>query len=78
MLPVTPAFCKGSKLREEKQPRVHEWTADVAVVESGGADEIDQVLSHSRHEDRLSDSKDIPQENLVRLLSPVPYLSSSP
>lgn len=31
----------------------------------GEADEIDLVLSHSRHEDRLSDEKDIPQENLV-------------
>ncbi|ORY35802.1 putative Chromodomain helicase [Naematelia encephala] len=33
-----------------------------AVEEEG--DEIDQVLSHSRHEDRLDDPKDIPQENL--------------
>lgn len=31
------------------------------------ADEIDLVLSHSRHEDRLADEKDIPQENLVRM-----------
>lgn len=35
----------------------------------GAADEIDQVLSHSRDEDRLSDPADIPQENLVCPLS---------
>lgn len=31
----------------------------------GEADEIDQVLSHSRDEERVSDARDIPQENLV-------------
>lgn len=29
------------------------------------AEEIDLVLSHTRHEDRLADPRDIPQENLV-------------
>jgi len=28
-------------------------------------EEIDLVLSHTRHEDRLADPRDIPQENLV-------------
>lgn len=32
----------------------------------GEVEEIDQVLSHSRDEDRLNDPRDIPQENLVR------------
>lgn len=31
-------------------------------------DEIDMVLGYSRDEDHLNDPKDIPQENLVRLL----------
>jgi chromodomain-helicase-DNA-binding protein 1 len=31
----------------------------------GPADEVDQVLSHSRDEDHLADPVDIPQENLV-------------
>lgn len=37
----------------------------MSAVGEGEADEIDLVLSHSRHEDRLNDPKDIPQENLV-------------
>ncbi|CAD6582432.1 MAG: hypothetical protein TREMPRED_003281 [Tremellales sp. Tagirdzhanova-0007] len=37
---------------------------DLAIEPEGGSDEIDQVLSHSRHEDRLGDSDDLPQENL--------------
>ena len=31
----------------------------------GEVEEIDQVLSHSRDEDRLNDPTDVPQENLV-------------
>ena len=38
---------------------------DTAFSAGGSSDEIDQVLSHSRHEDRISDKEDIPQENLV-------------
>jgi chromodomain-helicase-DNA-binding protein 1 len=33
-------------------------------VAEGDSDEIDLVMGHSRHEDRLSDPEDIPQENL--------------
>lgn len=38
-------------------------TLTVAVEDD--AEEIDLVLSHTRHEDRLADPRDIPQENLV-------------
>ena len=34
------------------------------MIATGDVDEIDLVLNHSRHEDRLDDPKDIPQENL--------------
>jgi hypothetical protein len=37
------------------------------AVTGGEADEIDLVLSHSRHEDRLNDPQDKPQENLVSI-----------
>lgn len=37
---------------------------ELILVMEGNADEIDLVLSHSRHEDRLNDPKDVPQENL--------------
>lgn len=35
------------------------------IITDNGGEEIDQVLSHARDEDHLSDPKDIPQENLV-------------
>lgn len=38
--------------------------ADV-IAENGNADEIDLVLSHSRHEEHSADEKDLPQVNLV-------------
>lgn len=46
------------------------YQAQEQAAFGGPADEIDQVLAHSRDEDRLSDPTDIPQENLV-CLSPV-------
>ena len=42
------------------------YQAQEIAAFGGAADEIDQVLSHSRDEDRLADQEDIPQENLVR------------
>lgn len=41
------------------------YQAQEASGLGGAADEVDQVLSHSRDEDRLADPADIPQENLV-------------
>jgi chromodomain-helicase-DNA-binding protein 1 len=41
------------------------YQAQEQAALGGAADEIDQVLAHSRDEDRLSDPADIPQENLV-------------
>lgn len=43
----------------------------------GEVEEIDQVLSHSRDEDRLQDPTDLPQENLVSPLPIKPTLASS-
>ena len=42
------------------------YQAQEIAAFGGVADEIDQVLSHSRDEERLADPEDIPQENLVR------------
>jgi hypothetical protein len=41
------------------------YQAQEIAAFGGAADEIDQVLSHSRDEERLADPTDIPQENLV-------------
>jgi chromodomain-helicase-DNA-binding protein 1 len=41
------------------------YQAQEIAAFGGVADEIDQVLSHSRDEERLADPEDIPQENLV-------------
>lgn len=41
------------------------YQAQEASGLGGVADEIDQVLSHSRDEERLADPADNPQENLV-------------
>lgn len=45
-------------------PRMSTSTSALTLVIEGNSDEIDLVLSHSRHEDRLNDPKDVPQENL--------------
>lgn len=37
----------------------------LTIAVGDDAEEIDLVLSHTRHEDRLADPRDIPQENLV-------------
>jgi len=41
------------------------YQAQEIAAFGGAADEIDQVLSHSRDEDHLADPEDIPQKNLV-------------
>jgi len=43
------------------------YQAQEIAAFGGAADEIDQVLSHSRDEDHLTDPEDIPQKNLVCL-----------
>jgi chromodomain-helicase-DNA-binding protein 1 len=46
------------------------YQAQEQAAFGGVADEIDQVLGHSRDEDHLSDAEDIPQTNLVSLSHP--------
>jgi chromodomain-helicase-DNA-binding protein 1 len=54
------------------------YQAQEIAAFGGAADEIDQVLSHSRDEERLADPEDIPQENLVSsLVSPQTWLTDS-